>query len=76
VLLGATALEALAGPDFAVMRDRGRALEVPLAPFVITTVHPSSILRAGSGRAAAYRAFVRDLRVVARRLSAAMTSRE
>ena len=62
VLLGATALAALAGPDFSVMKDRGRSLGLPLAPLVMTTVHPSSILRAGSGRDAAYAAFVRDLR--------------
>jgi uracil-DNA glycosylase family protein len=68
VLLGATALEALAGDAYSVMRDRGRALDLPLAPFVMTTVHPSSILRAGSGRAAAYAAFVHDVRVAGRRL--------
>lgn len=65
VLLGATALGAL-GPEFSVMRDRGKPLDLAYAPLVITTVHPSSILRAGAGRDAAYRAFVRDLRVVAR----------
>ena len=36
------------------------------AKHVTATVHPSSILRAGEGRQNAYRAFVRDLRVVAR----------
>ena len=69
VLLGATALEALAGDEFSVMRDRGRPLGLPLAPLVATTVHPSSILRAGSGREEAYRAFVRDLRGVGRWLA-------
>ncbi|HTK44824.1 MAG TPA: UdgX family uracil-DNA binding protein [Patescibacteria group bacterium] len=66
VLLGATALGALAGPDLSVLRDRGKPLDLPLAPLVATTVHPSSILRAGSGRELAYRAFVRDLRFVGR----------
>jgi len=66
VLLGATALGALGGPDLSVMRDRGKALELPHAPLVATTVHPSSILRSGAGRELAYRAFVRDLRFVAR----------
>jgi uracil-DNA glycosylase len=65
VLLGATAAGALA-PGTSVTRDRGRPLDLPLAPLVIATVHPSSILRAGEGRAEAQRAFVRDLRVVAR----------
>lgn len=64
VLLGATALGAF-GPEFSVMRDRGKPLDLAYAPLVMTTVHPSSILRAGAGRDAAYRAFVRDLRVVA-----------
>jgi uracil-DNA glycosylase len=66
VLLGATALGALAGPDFSVLRDRGKPLDLPHAPLVATTVHPSSILRAGSGRELAYKAFVRDLRFVGR----------
>jgi DNA polymerase len=66
VLLGATALGALAGPAFSVMRDRGRALELPFAALVATTVHPSSVLRAGAGREAAYQAFVADLRFVGR----------
>jgi uracil-DNA glycosylase len=66
VLLGATATKALAGPGVSVMKARGRPLGLPLAPLVITTVHPSSILRAGDRRADAYRGFVRDLRAVAR----------
>ena len=66
VLLGATAAAALAGPGDSVMRDRGRPLDLPLAPLVMATVHPSSILRAGDGREAAYEAFVRDLRIAAR----------
>jgi uracil-DNA glycosylase family protein len=65
ILLGATAAQALAGPELSVMRSRGRPLELDLAPFVMATVHPSSILRAGSRREAAYAAFVADLRVAA-----------
>jgi len=65
VLLGATALAALGGPDLSVMRDRGKPLDLPHARLVTTTVHPSSILRAGAGREAAYGEFVRDLRFVA-----------
>ena len=74
VLLGATALGALGGADFAVMRDRGRALDLPHAPLVATTVHPSSILRAGAGRELAYKGFVHDLRFVARWLDRAEAS--
>jgi uracil-DNA glycosylase family protein len=66
VLLGATAAQALAGPTISVMRDRGKPLGLALAPLVVATVHPSSILRAGDEREAAYRAFVRDLRGIAR----------
>ena len=71
VLLGATATAALAGPKVSVTKDRGRALGLSLAPLVVATVHPSSILRAGERREAAYRDFVRDLRVVARWLARA-----
>jgi DNA polymerase len=71
VLLGATAAQALAGPTVSVMRDRGKPLDLPLAPLVVATVHPSSILRAGEERDAAYRAFVRDLRGVAKWLERA-----
>jgi uracil-DNA glycosylase len=74
VLLGATALGALGGPAFSVLRDRGRPLDLAYAPIVLTTVHPSSILRAGEGRDAAYRAFVRDLRIVGRWLDRTGTS--
>jgi uracil-DNA glycosylase len=70
VLLGATAAGALAGPKVSVTRDRGKPLPLDLAPLVVATVHPSSILRAGSGREEAYLAFVRDLQGVARRLEA------
>jgi DNA polymerase len=52
-----------------VTRDRGKPLPLDLAPLVVATVHPSSILRAGPGRDEAYRAFVSDLRSVARRIA-------
>jgi DNA polymerase len=66
VLLGATAAQALAGPTFSVMKARGRPIDLPIAPRVVATVHPSSILRSGPGRDDAYRAFVADLAGVAR----------
>jgi hypothetical protein len=56
------------------MRDRGRALDLPHARLVATTVHPSSILRAGAGREAAYQAFVADLRFVGRWLERPQTA--
>jgi DNA polymerase len=67
VCLGAVAAGALLGRDVRVTRDRGRPLESSLAPVVMVTVHPSSILRArdDEARAGGYRAFVDDLRRVA-----------
>jgi DNA polymerase len=68
--LGATAAHALLGPAFSVLRERGRLVSSPLAPRVIATVHPSSLLRlpAGEDREAAMRQFVADLRSIRRAL--------
>ena len=67
VCLGATAAQALLGSDFRVSRDRGRFVQSPLAPYVIATVHPSSLLRIEDRDAqeAAIREFVADMRKVA-----------
>jgi DNA polymerase len=46
VCLGATAAQALLGRDFRVTQHRGEFLKSPLAPYMMATVHPSSILRA------------------------------
>jgi uracil-DNA glycosylase len=46
VCLGATAAQALLGRQFKVSTQRGVWVESPLAPFVMATVHPSSLLRA------------------------------
>jgi len=46
VCLGATAAQALLGRGFKVSTQRGVWVESPLAPFVMATVHPSSLLRA------------------------------
>ena len=45
VFLGATAAQALLGRQFKVSTQRGVWVESPLAPFVMATVHPSSLLR-------------------------------
>jgi uracil-DNA glycosylase len=68
VALGATAAQALLGRSFRVTQQRGVPVESDLAPNVIATVHPSSILRAPDdvARREAYDAFVDDLRVAAR----------
>ena len=67
VCLGATAAQALLGKDFRVTRDRGKWLESDHAELTLTTVHPSSILRAPDAKARAqqYEEFVSDLKIVA-----------
>jgi uracil-DNA glycosylase family protein len=68
VLMGATAAQALLGRQFRVTKDRGRPIKSDLAPHVLATVHPSSILRQRTDeeRAAAMADFVADLKVVAK----------
>ncbi|MBA3830345.1 MAG: UdgX family uracil-DNA binding protein [Chthoniobacterales bacterium] len=68
VCLGSTAAQALFGPSFRVTRERGRVLESALAPRVVTTVHPSSLLRQPDeeSRAREYALFVQDLGVALR----------
>jgi uracil-DNA glycosylase family protein len=61
VLLGATATEALLGGGVSVTRDRGRPIESSLAPTVLVTVHPSSILRSRGDRDAALAGLAADL---------------
>jgi uracil-DNA glycosylase len=67
VVLGATAAQSLLGRTFRVTKQRGVRVESDLAPNVLATVHPSSILRAPdeAARREAYAAFVADLRAVA-----------
>ena len=64
--LGATAAQALLGSEFRVTKHRGELLRSDLAPVVMATVHPSSILREidESAREVAMKAFVEDLRAV------------
>ena len=50
MLLGATALQALIGPESRVSELRGRLLDSELAPHVMATVHPSSLLRMKDSR--------------------------
>ena len=71
VLLGAIAAKALLGASFKVTQHRGELLESDLAPVVMATVHPSSILRQPDvGRREAEReAFAEDLRVVVEALA-------
>jgi DNA polymerase len=73
VCLGATAAQALLGKGFKVSQQRGTPVESPLAPIVLATVHPSSILRARDEetRRTEMARFVEDLKVVSRELARA-----
>src|SRR5262245_13787734 len=71
--LGATAAQALLGRNFKVTAHRGAFVPSSLAPLVLATVHPSSILRAADAEARhrEMRLFADDLRMVARALKRA-----
>ena len=68
VALGATAAQALLGAQFRVTKQRGQFIESTLAPYVMATVHPSSILRAPDDdtRRLEYRRFIDDLKKLTR----------
>ena len=70
VALGATAAQDLFGRSFRVTQQRGRPLDSDLAPLVMASVHPSSILRAPDeeARREEYGLFVADLRALVRGL--------
>jgi uracil-DNA glycosylase len=67
VCLGATAAQALLGSQFRVSEQRGEIIESPLAPKVMATVHPSSLLRIEDEdeRHREMKRFVDDIRKVA-----------
>jgi uracil-DNA glycosylase len=71
VPLGATAAQALLGRQFKVTKQRGVPVESDLAPYVVATVHPSSILRqeTDEDREAAMKDLIADLKVVAKLLA-------
>jgi DNA polymerase len=71
VCLGATAAQALLGPETRVTRDRGVLMPSRLAPSAMATVHPSSILRqqTSEDRHREMELFTADLRTVARALA-------
>ena len=64
VCLGSTAAQAIFGSSFRVTRERGKVMPSDLAPRVLATVHPSSLLRQPDeeSRAREYALFVADLR--------------
>ena len=65
IALGSTAGQAIFGPSFRVTRERGKLLSSRIAPRVVATVHPSSLLRQPDeeSRHREYNHFVADLRV-------------
>jgi uracil-DNA glycosylase len=71
VCLGATAAQAVIAPSFKVTASRGAFVPSTLAPFVMATVHPSSILRApdDEARRRELQQFTDDLRKAAGALS-------
>jgi uracil-DNA glycosylase family protein len=70
ICLGATAAQALLGRTFKVTAHRGEFVPSPLAPLLLATVHPSSLLRERDEetRRRETERFVDDLRKVARAL--------
>src|SRR5216110_1199937 len=68
VCLGATAAQTVFGASFRVTRERGKVLSSKLAPRVLATVHPSSLLRQPDeeSRQREYNRFVVDLRAARR----------
>jgi uracil-DNA glycosylase family protein len=70
VALGATAAQALLGRDFKVTQRRGELIPSEQAPFIVATVHPSSILRApdDDARHTEMAKFIDDLKQVAKAL--------
>lgn len=67
VALGATAAQSLLGAQFRVTKQRGEFIPSSLAPYVMATVHPSSILRAPDDetRQLELRRFTDDLKKLA-----------
>jgi len=71
VCLGATASQSLMGNAFRLTKHRGEVIsDTPWAPWLLATVHPSSLLRIPDpdARRSAREAFVNDLRIVAKQL--------
>jgi len=70
VCLGATAAQALLGRTFKVTRRRGELISSNIAPYLLATVHPSSILRAPDeeSRHEEMARFIDDLRNVSHAL--------
>jgi len=78
VCLGATAAQALISRTFRVSTQRGQLMESVLAPLIVATVHPSSILRVPDeeSRHREMRQFVDDLKKIAQYLPTSALTRK
>ncbi|MBC5806724.1 MAG: uracil-DNA glycosylase [Candidatus Eremiobacter antarcticus] len=70
--LGATAAQALMGPSFRLTKQRGQLMSSGIAPRIVATVHPSSILRAPDEetRHEVMASFIHDLKIIAKEMGA------
>ena len=70
VCLGVTAAESVLARRIRLQEERGRFLSAAFAPNILVTAHPSAILRSPEKeqRDAEYLRFVKDLKLVQRRL--------
>ncbi|HTU44171.1 MAG TPA: UdgX family uracil-DNA binding protein [Bryobacteraceae bacterium] len=69
VCLGATAAQSLMGRDFRITVERGKFFPHRWAKELVATVHPSAILRAPERYDEEYDLFLRDLRLIAKRVA-------
>jgi uracil-DNA glycosylase len=69
VCLGASAAQALMGRSFRITVERGKFFPHSWAKELTATVHPSAVLRSPERYDEEYELFVRDLRVIARRVA-------
>lgn len=70
VLLGATAAQAIFGPQFRIQRERGEPRPSPWSDWTVATYHPSAILRAGGPAHALHirQSMLADLQLAAARI--------
>jgi uracil-DNA glycosylase len=70
VLLGATAAQAIFGPQFRITHERGVVKQGEHAKAILATIHPSAVLRAPdeAARREMFESLVEDLRTVAKLL--------
>jgi DNA polymerase len=72
VCLGATAAQALLGPQFRVSQSRGELISSTRVPQILATFHPSALLRTqDEDREAKISLFIKDLRKAGAALKAA-----